>query len=91
MQTGTGPFPDLKRLGFRVPAIAMGPFAPRKIEKAGPYEHCSILRMIEWRWGLEPMTVRDRTARNLAEALDFKVRREAITLPAFAVPPNLGC
>ena len=48
--------PDLKRLGFRVPAIAMGPFAPRRIEKAGPYEHCSILRMIEWRWGLEPMT-----------------------------------
>jgi phospholipase C len=41
--------PDLKRLGFRVPAIAMGPFAPRKIEKAGPYEHCSILKMIEWR------------------------------------------
>ncbi|HEY1258684.1 MAG TPA: alkaline phosphatase family protein [Stellaceae bacterium] len=29
--------PDLKRLGFRVPAIAMGPFAPRKIEQAGPY------------------------------------------------------
>ena len=25
---GDGPFPDLKRLGFRVPAIAMGPFAP---------------------------------------------------------------
>ena len=91
VQTGPGPFPDLKRLGFRVPAIAMGPFAPRKIEKAGPYEHCSILRMIEWRWGLEPMTVRDRTARNLAEALDFKRRREAFTLPAFMPPPNVGC
>jgi len=49
VQEGTGPFPDLQRLGFRVPAIAMGPFAPRKIEKAGPYEHCSILKMIEWR------------------------------------------
>jgi phospholipase C len=31
-----GPHPNLKRLGFRVPAIAMGPFAPRKIETAGP-------------------------------------------------------
>jgi phospholipase C len=38
VQTGPGPFPDLRRLGFRVPAIAMGPFAPRKIETAGPYE-----------------------------------------------------
>ena len=66
-----GPCPDLKRLGFRVPAIAMGPFAPRKIETAGPYEHCSILKMIAWRWGLEPLTLRDRTARNFANALDF--------------------
>jgi phospholipase C len=91
VQTGGGPFPDLKRLGFRVPAIAMGPFAPRKIEKAGPYEHCSVLRMIEWRWGLEPMRVRDRMARNLAMALDFTQRREAVTLPAFTAPEARVC
>ena len=79
--------PDLNRLGFRVPAIAMGPFAPRRIEHAGPYEHCSILKMIAWRWGLEPLTVRDRTARNLAEALDLASRRPPITLPAYTAPP----
>lgn len=90
-QKGVGPFPDLKRLGFRVPAIAMGPFAPRKIETAGPYEHCSILRMIEWRWGLEPMTLRDRTAKNLADALDFRTRRDAVALPPFTPPRNDGC
>jgi phospholipase C len=87
VQTGAGPFPDLKRLGFRVPAIAMGPFAPRKIETAGPYEHCSILRMIEWRWGLAPLTLRDRTAKNLADALDFTSGRAPITLPPFKAPP----
>src|SRR5262249_56649912 len=76
---------------FRVPAIAMGPFAPRKIEQAGPYEHCSILRMIEWRWGLAPMTLRDRYARNFAEALDFTSRRAPIVLPRFAAPPPTGC
>jgi phospholipase C len=91
VQTGTGPFPDLKRLGFRVPAIAMGPFAPRKIETAGPYEHCSILRMIEWRWNLAPMTLRDRTAKNFADALDFKHPRPPIELPAFTPPPNVAC
>ena len=90
-QIGAGPFPNLKRLGFRVPAIAMGPFAPRKIEKAGPYEHCSILKMIEWRWGLEPMTLRDRYAKNFADALDFTTRREAITLPAFTAPAATVC
>jgi hypothetical protein len=77
----------LKRLGFRVPAIAMGPFAPRKIETAGPYEHCSILKMIEWRWDLEPMTLRDRYAKNFAEALDFTQRRPAIDLPPYDPPP----
>ncbi len=88
---GPGPHPDLKRLGFRVPAIAMGPFAPRRIETAGPYEHCSILKMIEWRWGLEPMTMRDRTAKNFAEALDFTQRRDAIELPAYDPPPARAC
>lgn len=91
VQAGSGPFPDLKRLGFRVPAIAMGPFAPKKIETAGPYEHCSILKMIEWRWGLEPMTLRDRHAKNFADALDFRTRREAVTLPAFTAPPATLC
>jgi phospholipase C len=81
--------PDLKRLGFRVPAIAMGPFAPRRIEKAGPYEHCSILKMITWRWELPPLTLRDRTAKNFANALDFTAQREAATLPAFKAPPPL--
>lgn len=89
--SGPGPLPDLKRLGFRVPAIAMGPFAPRKVETAGPYEHCSILKMIEWRWGLEPMTLRDRHAKNLAEALDFTTRRQPIELPAYEAPPARAC
>jgi phospholipase C len=86
-----GPHPNYSQLGFRVPAIAMGPFAPKKIESAGPYEHCSILRMIEWRWGLEPMTARDANAKNLAEALDFSTSRSAFDLPAFPQPPNPGC
>jgi phospholipase C len=88
---GAGPHPNLKRLGFRVPAIAMGPFAPQKVEKDGPYEHCSILRMIEWRWGLEPMTARDRTAKNLADALEFRFGRPPVTLPAFMAPPPAVC
>ncbi len=88
---GPGPHPDLKRLGFRVPAIAMGPFAQRKIETSGPYEHCSILKMIEWRWGLAPLTMRDRHARNFAEALDFTSRRAPIDLPAYEPPPARAC
>jgi phospholipase C len=92
--TDNGPaseHPDYKRLGFRVPAIAISPFAPKKVETAGPYEHCSVLRMIEWRWGLEPMTMRDKHAKNLADALDFSQRRAAITLPAYPDPTPVPC
>ena len=45
--------------------------------------------MIEWRWGLEPMTLRDRYAKNFAEALDFTQRRPAIDLPPYD-PPRAG-
>jgi phospholipase C len=86
-----GPHPDYGRLGFRVPAIAMGPFAPSKVETAGPYEHCSVLRMIEWRWNLPPMTARDANAKNLAEALDVSHPRAAFELPPFTPPPATPC
>ena len=88
---GTGPFPDLKNLGFRVPAMVVSPFAPQAIETAGPYEHCSVLRMIEWRWGLQPMTIRDANAKNLADALDFSLRRDPVTLPSFTPPAVQAC
>jgi len=86
-----GPAPDLKRLGFRVPCIVMGPFAPGRVEHMGPYEHCSILRMIEWRWSLEPMTARDRHAANLADVLDFSQRRRPLVLPPFDPAPPEKC
>jgi phospholipase C len=41
--------------------------------------------MIEWRWGLAPLTVRDETANNLAEVLDFSapdLKAKQFTVPA---------
>ena len=43
------------------------------------------------RFGLEPMRLRDRTARNLADALDFSSRRNGITLPPFTAPAPKIC
>jgi phospholipase C len=40
--------------------------------------------MIEWRWNLRPLTVRDSQANNLAEVLDFSQRN--LTAPSFNVP-----
>jgi phospholipase C len=85
------PGPDFGRMGFRVPCILGGPFAPARVVHAGPFEHCSILRMVEWRWGLAPMRARDRHARNLAEALDFSSRAAPVSLGVLPVVNERAC
>jgi len=57
--------------GFRTPCLVISPFAQREHVAHLELDHTSILRMIEWRWNLEPLTVRDESANNLAEVLDF--------------------
>ena len=57
--------------GFRVPAFVISPWMPRGTVGHGLYDHTSVLRLIEWRWDLPPLTVRDATANNLADLLDF--------------------
>jgi phospholipase C len=42
--------------------------------------------MIEWNWGLQPLSVRDATANNLADELDFN--QQADMPPQFSVPPG---
>ena len=59
------------RVGFRVPCLVVSPFARRGYIGTRTYDHTSILRMIEQRWSLPPLTVRDRTANSLAEVLNF--------------------
>jgi phospholipase C len=72
------------RLGFRTAALLVAPWAPAGVVSHVQFDHTSVLRMIEWRWDLEPLTVRDQTANNLAEALDFTQTRSHA--PLFAVP-----
>jgi phospholipase C len=72
------------RRGFRVPALVISPWSPRGTVAHGLYDHTSILKMIEWRWSLRPLTVRDSQANNLAEVLDFS--RKNLSAPLLAVP-----
>jgi phospholipase C len=50
------------------------------------YDHTSVLRMIEWRWGLSPLTVRDGQANNFADELDFS--NPILDAPTYNVPPG---
>src|SRR4051812_20489100 len=86
------PVPDYQQLGFRVPCIVASPWSPAKVVSDGPYEHTSVLKMIEWRWGLAPLTQRDANARNLAEVLDFSTpRTDEPDVPTLASFASVAC
>lgn len=85
--TAPDPRPDLGTglRGFRVPCLVISPRARRRTVAHGTYDHTSILKMIEWRFGLEPLTVRDAGASNLAEVLDFEAGPD-LTARRYDVP-----
>ena len=73
------------RLGFRVPFLAVSPFARREHVSHLVLDHTSVLRTIEWRWGLPSLTSRDANANNVAEILDFEgpsLRAKQFEVPA---------
>jgi phospholipase C len=70
--------------GFRMPALVIAPWSPRGQVASGVYDHTSVLKMIEWRWGLPSLTLRDASANNLAEVLDFSHVNPSA--PRFRVP-----
>lgn len=72
------------RIGFRVPCVVISPYARRNFIAHGQYDHTSILKMIEWRFGLTPLTVRDSTAGNLADVLNLA--QPNVSAPVFNVP-----
>jgi phospholipase C len=79
---------DRVLLGFRVPTVIASPLSlgspqfPRV--NSTVFDHTSVLKLIEWRWNLRPLTARDASAEigNLALALDFaSPRTEPPVLP----------
>src|SRR3984893_900065 len=78
-------------LGLRVPTVIASPFSagqpndPRV--SALVFDHTSVLKLIEWRWGLAPLTARDASndVHNLAYALNFEHPHDSV--PTLPLPP----
>jgi phospholipase C len=76
------PVVDRFGLGTRVPTLIVSPYAKRGFIGHREYDHASVLKLIEWRFGLEPLTDRDRRAEAPLEAFDFtQAPRAPIGLP----------
>jgi phospholipase C len=71
------------RYGFRVPAVIVSPYARPDYVSHEIHDHTSILKLIETKWNLPPLTRRDAAADDLLDAVDFS------NPPHFAKPPRL--
>ncbi len=72
-----------ERLGFRVPAVIVSPYAKPGYVTEQVYDHTSILKLIERKWNLPPLTRRDAAAIDPLDAVDFT------NPPRFLTPPSL--
>jgi phospholipase C len=65
--------PNDGRLGIRTPCIVAGPFGRAKAGRVvnTQVDPNSILNMICWRWGMDPLGVRGSSSTNFAHVLQF--------------------
>ena len=60
-----------ERYGFRVPTLIISPFAKQGYVDSTIYDATSILKFIEYNYGLSPLSTRDAYANNLLNAFNF--------------------
>ena len=85
-------------LGIRIPPLVVSPFtagnpgSPRVSHHL--FDHTSVLKLLEWRWNLPPLTVRDASSQieNLNVVFDFDQPQTSIPgLPAPLPYVPLAC
>ena len=97
--TPTGPFPEncatFNQLGFRLPFLAVSPFAKPHYVSHVVGSHTSFLALIEKRFSLPSLTARDAHASTLEDMFDFDTSPSLTspvgTAPLPAQPGDPGC
>jgi len=77
---------DFGQMGFRIPAVAISPWARRGHVSHQVSGFESILKLIEYRFGLRPLTTRDKHATNIGRTFDFEAKPR-LEVPALPDPP----
>ncbi|HEU5233791.1 MAG TPA: alkaline phosphatase family protein, partial [Terriglobales bacterium] len=76
------PSGDFAHSGLRVPLVVVSPWVKPHFVSHVVRDHTSILKFIEDRFGLQPLTARDANADDMMEFFDFST-------PHLATPPSL--
>jgi len=80
---------DFTRFGVRIPALLISPrIAPGTVFRAkrGTIDHTSVLKIIELRWNLDPLTPRDKAAPDLGDVLTLSEPRTDDPMNGVRVP-----
>ncbi len=83
------------RFGVRVPAVLVSPLIPagtvfRAPPGSVPLDHTSILKTVEQRWGLPPLTARDAAAPGFGEVLSLATPRTDDPIAGVTAPAATG-
>lgn len=86
---------DFQRFGPRVPTVLISPLIPagtvfRVLEGSMPFDHTSILKTVERRWGVPALTARDAAALDVGAVLTLTVPRTDDPLAGVVVPTSTG-
>ncbi len=82
------------QLGFRVPAMAIGPYVREGVVSSTVHDHTSALKHLETMFGWAPLTKRVTAATDLSDALDAdrlaaRAPRQAAEVPALMVDESM--
>jgi phospholipase C len=80
---------DFTRFGVRIPALLISPrIAAGTVFRAaqGTIDHTSVLKTIEKRWKIPPLTARDKAAPDLGDALTLSTPRKDDPLMGVTIP-----
>jgi phospholipase C len=82
---------DFKRFGPRVPTVLVSPWIAagtvfRAPAGSAPLDHTSILRTVQRRWNLPPLTARDASAPDVGAVLTLAAARTDDPLQGVSVP-----
>ena len=88
IRASNDPAQNYGQLGIRIPAVAVSPYARRGFVSHDVFAFESILKLIEYRFGLSPLTRRDAYARNIGRSFDWE-SKPRLDLPALPDPPDV--
>jgi phospholipase C len=79
---------DFGLMGWRIPSIVVSPWVRRDHVDHTTYGFESILKMIEYRFGLKPLTRRDAYAQNIAKSFDW-TSKPRLGVPSLPRPEHV--